>query len=144
VLNVIPISPTTQRIAISNDDKWVFTSDQTKPRLAVIDTGTSKVTHWVDLPGFGYGAFPTPDGKWLVIAVPNKNKVAVVDLQTMHVAHEITVPKAPQEVLVRPDGKIAYVSCDSSNQVAAIRTSDWTVDTLINTGKGADGLAWAQ
>src|ERR1035438_5062752 len=37
-LKIIPISKTTQRISISPDDKWVFTSDQTKPQLAVIDT----------------------------------------------------------------------------------------------------------
>ena len=144
VLSVIPISATTQRIAISMDDKTVFTSDQTKPRLAAIDTASGKVATWLDLPGLGYGTAPTPDGRWLVVAVPDVNKVAVVDLRTMRVAHEIDVPKAPQEVLVRPDGKMAYVSCDSSGQVAAIRTSDWKVDSLIDAGKGADGLAWAR
>ncbi|MCU1275060.1 MAG: hypothetical protein JWO48_2491, partial [Bryobacterales bacterium] len=141
-LKVIPISSQTQRISISVDDKMVFTADQTKPRLAVIQTATDKVESWVDLPGLGYGTAATPDGKWLVVAVLTANKVAVVDLQTLRVAHTIDVPKAPQEVLVRPDGKIAYVSCDSSAKVAAIRTSDWKVDALIDAGKGADGLAW--
>jgi YVTN family beta-propeller protein len=141
-LKVIPISSNTQRISISIDDKMVFTSDQTKPRLAVIHTSTDKVESWVDLPGLGYGTAPTPDGKWLVVAVLTANKVAVIDLHTLRVAHTIDVPKAPQEVLVRPDGKIAYVSCDSSGKVAAIRTSDWVVDALIDVGKGADGLAW--
>ena len=141
-LKVIPISPHTQRISISMDDKRVFTADQSKPRLAVIQTATNKIEGWVDLPGFGYGTAATPDGKWLVVAILSANKVAVVDLQTLRVAHTIDVPKAPQEVLVRPDGKMAYVSCDSSAKVAAIRTSDWTVDALIDAGKGADGLAW--
>ena len=141
-LKVIPVSSTTQRISISVDDKMVFTSDQSKPRLAVIHTATDKVESWVDLPGLGYGTAPTPDGKWLVVAVPTANKVAIVDLQTLRVAHTIDVPKAPQEALVRPDGKMAYVSCDSSAKVAAIRTSDWKVDALIDAGKGADGLAW--
>jgi YVTN family beta-propeller protein len=141
-LKVIPISSVTQRISISVDDKTVFTSDQSKPRLAVIRTATDKVENWVDLPGFGYGTAPTPDGKWLVVAVPTANKVAIVDLQTLRVVHTIDVPKAPQEALVRPDGKMAYVSCDSSAKVAAIRTSDWKVDALIDAGKGADGLAW--
>ena len=50
---VIPISGMTQRISISNDDKLVFTSDQTQPRLAVIDTATNKVKSWVELPGTG-------------------------------------------------------------------------------------------
>src|SRR5580704_13031985 len=79
-LTVIPISGTTQRISISVDDKRIFTSDQTKPRLAVVNTMTDKVENWVDLPGLGYGTAPTPDGKWLVVAVPAANKVAVIDL----------------------------------------------------------------
>jgi len=32
-IKVIPISSNTQRISISKDDRWVFTADQTKPRL---------------------------------------------------------------------------------------------------------------
>lgn len=142
-VTVIPISSNTQRIALSVDDKHAFTSDQTQPRLAVINTSTNKVENWVELPGPGYGTAPTPDGKWLVVAVPKSNKVAAIDLKTMKVVHTVDVPAAPQEVLVRPDGKVAYVSCDASGKVAAIRTSDWKVETLIDAGKGADGLAWA-
>ena len=41
---VIPVSGETQRISISNDDKKVFTADQKKPQLAVIDTSSNKVT----------------------------------------------------------------------------------------------------
>jgi DNA-binding beta-propeller fold protein YncE len=141
-LTVIPISKETQRISVSPDDSMVFTSDQTKPQLAVIDTATNKVKAWVELPGFGYGTASTKDGRWLFVAVPPANKVAVVDLKTLKVAHVIDVPAAPQETLVRPDDKVAYVSCDKSHQVAAISLADWSV-TLIDAGKGTDGLAWA-
>jgi plastocyanin len=58
------------------------------------------------------------------------------------VAHVIDVPAAPQEVLVRPDDQVAYVSCDKTHQVAAVNLSDWSV-SLIDAGKGTDGLAWA-
>lgn len=143
-LAVIPISKETQRISISMDDSEVFTSDQTKPRLAVIDTKTNKIKTWVDLPGLGYGTAPTPNGHWLVVPIPGVNKVAIVDLRINKVAHVIDVPAAPQESLVSPDGKTAYVSCDSSHKVAVIRTSDWTVENTINAGKGVDGLAWAR
>jgi DNA-binding beta-propeller fold protein YncE len=143
VVKVIPISKQTQRISVSPDGSMVFTADQTKPQLAVIDTASNTVKTHVALPGTGYGTASTPDGKYLVVAVPPVNKVAVVDLASMKVVHAIDVPSSPQEVLVQPDGKIAYVSCDHSNQVAAIRTGDWTVEKLIDTGKGADGLAWA-
>ena len=55
---IIPISSEAQRIAISNDDKMVFTSDQTKPQMAVIDTATNKIKTWVPLPAVGYGTWP--------------------------------------------------------------------------------------
>ena len=56
---VIPISRTTQRISISNDDRLVFTADQTKPQLAAIDTSTNKVKTWISLPAVGYGTAST-------------------------------------------------------------------------------------
>jgi YVTN family beta-propeller protein len=142
-ITVVPVAPKVQRIALSVDDKLVFTADQTKPQLAVIDTATNKLKTWIPLPAQGYGAAPTPDGRWLVVALPSGKQVAVVDLSTMKVAHTIDVPPAPQEVLISPDGHTAYVSCDASQKVAAIRTSDWTVEKLINAGRGVDGLAWA-
>ena len=108
-IKVIPISKETQRISVSPDDKWIFTSDQTKPQLAVIDASSGQVTHWVPLPGTGYGTASTVDGRYLLVAVPPVNKVAVVDLQEWQVVHTIDVPRAPQEVLVRPDGKVADV-----------------------------------
>ena len=142
-LTVIPVAPQIQRISLSVDDNLVFTSDITKPQLAVIDTHTNKVKTWVPMPGLGYGSAPTPDGRWLVIALPLVNKVAAIDLRTLKVAHTIDLPTKPQEVLITPDGKTAYVSCDTSAKVAAISTADWKVQSLIDAGKGADGLAWA-
>jgi len=142
-VDVIPVAPIVQRIALSVDDRLAFTSDQTKPQLAVIDTRTRKVSSWIPLPASGYGTAATPDGKWLVIAIPSANQVAVLNLKSMKVEHTIKVPAAPQEVLIRPDGATAYVSCDQSHQVAEIRTSDWAVARLIDAGAGADGLAWA-
>ncbi len=144
VLAVIPVCKNTQRISLSMNDRWVFTSDQTQPRLAVIDTQTNGVSRWIEMPGTGYGSAPTPDGRWLVIALPKINQVAVIDLATMRVAHTLDVPPSPQEVLVRPDGAEAYVSCDTSSQIAVMDTKTWTVKKLIAAGAGADGLAWAK
>jgi YVTN family beta-propeller protein len=142
---VIPVSGNTQRISISSDDRMVFTADQTKPQLAVIDTGTNKVKAWVTLPSEGYGTAATRDGRWLLVAMP-QGQVAVVDLGTLKVARTIDVPGSPQEIVVRPDGLVAYVSCMrgvQAGQIAVIDLAKWTVQSLINAGVGADGLAWA-
>jgi DNA-binding beta-propeller fold protein YncE len=141
---VIPVSATVQRIALSADDKMVFTSDQTKPQLAVIDTATNKVKGWVPLAGTGYGTASTKDGRWLLVAIPSAKQVAVVDLSTLKVVRSIDVPSTPQEILVRPDNKVAYVSCNTSGKVAAIDLAQWKVQSVIDAGKGADGLGWAR
>src|SRR5260370_32464066 len=49
VLSVIPVSQTVQSIATSVDDPWVFTVDQTNPRLSVIDTQTATAKNWAPL-----------------------------------------------------------------------------------------------
>jgi DNA-binding beta-propeller fold protein YncE len=144
LLKVIPISKSTQRIAISKDDRWVFTADQIKPQIVVIDTSSNEVAKRIDLPTAAYGTDTTPDGHWLIMALPGSNEVGVLDIKTMAVVRTIKVPGVPQEVLVRPDGEVAYVSCDASKQVAVIDLKEWKVRALINTGKGTDGLAWAQ
>jgi YVTN family beta-propeller protein len=143
-LAVIPVSGNTQRIAISNDDKWVLTSDQTQPRLAMIDTATNSVAHWVKLDGLGYGGAPSRDGRWFLLAIPEANKVDVIDLKNMTLAQSVDVGKSPQEVFVRPDGKAAYVSCAGSNEVSEIDLATWKVSRSIATGKGTDGLGWAR
>ena len=143
-LEIIPISERIQRISLSVDDKMVFVGDQTKPDLVVIDTTTNKVQTRVALPAPAYGTASTRDGRWLLVALPTANKVAVVDLNAMKLARTIAVPATPQFVLVRPDNQVAYVSCDVSHKIAVINLAEWKVDQLIDAGKGADGLAWAE
>ncbi len=140
-LTIIPISKNTQRISIAPDDSMVFTADQTKPQLAVIDTKTNSIKQWIPLDAPGYGTAPTSDGKYLVVAIPSAHQVAIVDLASLKVIHTIPVPASPQAVAIRPDNKMAYVSCDSASQVAAVNLSDWSV-SLINAGKGTDGITW--
>lgn len=143
VLTIIPVGGRAQRIALSVDDQWAFTADQTQPRLAVISTRTNGISQWIEMPGIGYGTAATPDGRWLIVALPKINKVGVIDLQSMKVVRTMDVPATPQEVLIRPDGAEAYVSCDASGKVAVIDLKNWTV-RLIEAGPGADGLAWAK
>ncbi len=121
----------------------MFTADQTKPQMAVIDTKTEQVARWIPIEAEGYGGAVSPDGRWFLVALPDVNKVAVIDIKTMQVARNIPVGAYPQEVVVRPDGKAAYVSCMHSNQVAEIDLGSWKVTRMIATGKATDGLAWA-
>lgn len=141
-IKVIHVAEVVQRISMSQDGAWVFTSDQKRPRLAVIDTTANDVSSWIDLPAVGYGTAATLDGKWLLVTLQSANKVAVIDLSEMKVARTVSVPTAPVQILVRPG--VAYVSCTGDGKVAVLNLETWKVDKLIETGPGADGLAWAE
>ncbi len=140
---VISVAPSIQRISLSADDRYVFTADQSRPRLAVIDTATNRLSRWIDLPAIGFGTATTPDGKWLVAALSGKNQIAVVELSTWKTVKTIAVPPAPQEIVIRPDGAEVFVSCDASRKVVVIDPATWTVKREIEAGPVADGLAWA-
>ncbi len=144
LLAIIPVSKKTQRIAISTDDKRVFTTDQTEPRVAVIDTGTRRVDSWIPLPAIGYTLTTTRDGRWLLVGIQSTSQVAVIDLELNKVVRTIDLPQSPHEILLSPDGATAYVSCTAKEQIVAIRSSDWTVTKLIKAGTRVDGLAWAE
>jgi YVTN family beta-propeller protein len=141
-LAVIPVAETVQRISLSVDDRWVFTSDQKQPRLAVIDTSTQKVANWIALPSTGYGTAPTPDGKWLLVSLPGAGQVAIVDLSAMKVDRTIAVGARPVEILVRTDEPVAYVSCSDDGKVAVLDLKQWKVAKMLDIAPGADGLGW--
>ena len=135
-----------QRIAVSPDDQTVFTCDWTKSQLVAISTSTNTVMGRAQLAAPCYGEAITADGKWALVPVI-ANQVAVVDLRQMKVARTVEMPSAPQQVLIRLDGAEAYVSCHGAQgdkeKVAFVRTSDWTVDHIVDTGYWPDGLAWS-
>jgi len=143
LLRVIEVSGSVQRISISPDDSMVFTADQTSPRLAVIDTATNTVKHWIPLPAVAYGTASTQDGRWLLVSLPHSYGVAVVDLKTLQLVRTISVPKGPHTVLMSPDHQTAYIACMGAGNVAAVNLSDWSVKGIIKVGKDADGMGWA-
>lgn len=143
LLTIIPVGTEIQRITVSMDDAMVFTSDQKKPELVVIDTATREPRERIPLPGFGYGSAATHDGHWLLVALPSDNKVAVVDLKQMKVVRTIDVAAAPQVVLLQPDGSRAFVSCMSAAEVDEVDLANWSVIRKITTAQGPDGMAWA-
>ena len=91
LLTIIPVGAEIQRISVSRDDSMVFTSDQKKPELVVIDAASRKVKARITMPGIGYGSAPSSDGHWLFVTLPDVNKVAMIDLKSMTVAHTVNV-----------------------------------------------------
>lgn len=142
LVTVIPVAPHLQRISISRDDKTVFVSDTTTPRLAAIDTATNKVRTWIDLPSPGFGSKATADGKYLLICMPDASKVGLIDLATTKLVKTIDVAGKPQEILFNADGSRAWASSFGVPQVAEIDTKTWTLTRELPGTDRNDGLAW--
>ncbi len=142
-LAVIPVAKHLQRISISRDDKTVFVSDTTTPRLAAIDTATNTVRQWIDLPSPGFGSAPTADGKTLLICMPDAGKLGVIDLASMKLVKTIEVAGKPQEILYSPDGSRAWASSFGEPKVAEIDTKTWTLTRELPGTDRNDGMAYA-
>jgi DNA-binding beta-propeller fold protein YncE len=133
-----------QRVAVSNDSKYVFSCDWDNSELVAIDTSTNVVTHRVKLSTPCYGEEPTPDGKEVLLPVEYGKKLVAVDLKSWTVTHSLDMPAKPQEVLIRPDGKMAYVTCDDDKKVVYVDLTNWTVARTVDTGYWPDGMGWAR
>jgi DNA-binding beta-propeller fold protein YncE len=116
---IIHISPETQYISLFVEQRRDFTSEQTKPQLAVIDTGTNKIQKWILLWSVAYGTASTLEGQDCTVTLPVLGRVAVIDLASMKVIRMVRIPKFPQEILICPEGAVAYISSHESRRIAA-------------------------
>ena len=142
LVTTIPVAREVQRISISRDGHTVYTHDQQKPRIAVIDTATNTISKWWEVPAVVYSSTPTPDGKFLISNAPS-GKLFVLDTASGKVAHSYDIPAALGEVLVWPDGSRAYVSCPAAGTIEILNLRTWQLEESIKLSKGVDGLAYA-
>ncbi|MGI4758134.1 MAG: beta-propeller fold lactonase family protein [Janthinobacterium lividum] len=142
LVTTIPVAKHLQRISISRDDKTVFTSDTSTPRVAAIDTATNTLRTWIDLPSPGFGSKPTADGKYLLICMPDASKLGLIDMATLKLIKTIDVAGKPQEILFSPDGSRAWASSFGVPQIAEIDTATWTLTRELPGTDRNDGMAY--
>jgi DNA-binding beta-propeller fold protein YncE len=142
LLATIPVAGEVQRISISPDGHTVYTHDQKKPRIALIDTSKNAIAKWWDVPAEVYSSAPTPDGHWLVANAPS-GKLFVIDTSSGQVAHSYEIPASSGETIVSPDGALAYISCPQAGTIEILNLKTWQLEQPIHLTKGVDGLAFA-
>ncbi len=141
LITVIPVSKTVQRISISTDRRHVFTQDQSTPRIAVIDTSTNKLDHWIDLPDKVYSSTSTPDGKLLLANAPS-GKLFVIDLSTEKVIGDYPIPAAIGEIAVDATGDHAYVTCPQKGTIEVLDIRTGKMESPLVLTPGVDGIEW--
>ena len=98
--------------------------------VAVLDTGTNRVTKTIPLPAGPHGMVITPDGRLVYVSSDGASTVSVINTSTDAVTASINVGKTPHGLALTPDAKTVLVAGFGTNQLSFI-------DVATNTVSGA-------
>lgn len=131
-------------IDLSPDGRQIWVAHRGDGRLSIIDTATNQVKETLKV-----GAAPirvkfTPDGKRVLVSDSQGGDVVVFDASTRKELKRIQIGGVPAGILMHPDGHRAFVASTQANKVSVINLEDFTVIGTIESGRGPDGMAWAQ
>jgi YVTN family beta-propeller protein len=141
----VAVGKTPEGIGISPDGREVWAANRAEGTVSIIDTATDKVKETIAK----FSVLPfrvafTPDGKHALIPDPEGGELIVFDAATRKVAGRVKIEGAPLGVVATADSRRAYVTLGAKNAVAAVDLEKLTVLGTVETGKGPDGVAWAQ
>lgn len=142
LLKVIPVSSRVQRVSISRDGHRVYTSDQTQPRVVVINANTASVERSIKTSMLPFAAEESPDGRMLLVIEGEHldGKLEAIDPASGRVLHEVKLPGRPSSMLVH-DGKL-YLTLLYAGKVMAIDMRTWQAEEIVGGVEGVDGIAW--
>ena len=143
VIAVIPLTRRVQRMSLSNDGRWAFTSDWDQARFAVIDTKTNALSRWVETSGSPYVTQAAPDGKSLLVSETKDGKglLEVVDLTSWKIMRSYPLPAAQNGGFL-VHGDLAYLSEPLGGNIEVLNLKTWELEKPIVMAVGVDGLGW--
>lgn len=88
----------------------------------------------------------TLDGQRVLISGPGSSKanLVILDVTTHKELKTFDLGGFSAGILMVPDGSKAYVAATAKDKVVALDLKKLEIAGEIATGKGPDGLAWAQ
>jgi YVTN family beta-propeller protein len=139
------VGKTPEGIGISPDGREVWAANRADGTVSVIDTATNKVVETIakfsQLP---FRVAFTPDGKRVLIPDPVGGELIIFDAATRKETKRIKIEGGTVGVTVAADSRRAYVCLQETGSVAAVDLEKMEVVGKVETGKGPDGIAWAQ
>jgi YVTN family beta-propeller protein len=116
--------------------------------VTIIDVATKKATQTFPIPVRGNRLKFTPDGERVLVSGgpsgPSGANLVILDVVTHKEVIRFDFGGGSAGIQITPDGSRAYVAVSGKNKVAVVDLKTLEIDGYIATGKGPDGLAWAQ
>ena len=129
---------------LSPDGREVWAANSHDGTVSVIDVTRKLVAETLKVPARSANRLKfTLDGKLVFISDLGSGDLVVVDAATRKELKRIQVGGGSAGILMHPDGTRAYVAVGSSNGVEIIDLKTLEVTGHIDSGRGPDGLGWA-
>ena len=129
---------------LSPDGKEVWAANSHDGTVSIIDVAKKTVVETLKVPTRSANRLKfTLDGKLVLISDLGSGDLVVVDVASRKEVKRIQLGGGAAGILMHPDGSRAYVAVGSSNGVAVIDLKTLEVSGHIDTGRGPDGLGWA-
>jgi YVTN family beta-propeller protein len=147
----VPSGHGSEGFDVTPDGKQIWSANAQDGTVTIIDVAAKKAVQTFPIPVKGANRLKfTPNGKRVLIsglgggpnaAGPN---VVVFDAASGKELKELNLGGGSAGILMVPDGSRAYVAVSAKDKVAVVNLQTLEVTGEIPTGKGPDGLAWAQ
>jgi len=144
VVTTIPVGKGPEALDVSPDGKELWTAHSRDGGVSIIDVAAKKVIATLPLGTKRSNRLKfTPDGKHVLITDLNAGELLILDPATRKEVKRINVGKTPEGILMSKDGGRAYVCVAGDDRIAIVDLKTLQVTGHITTGKGPDGMAWA-
>jgi YVTN family beta-propeller protein len=135
---------------VSPDGKQLWAANAQDSTVTVIDVASKKAMSTFPISVRGNRLKFTPDGKRVLVSgasgspgSPGAN-FAVLDVASHKEIKQLNMGGGSAGILVVPDGSRAYVAVAAKDKVVAVDLKTLDAAGEVATGRGPDGLAWAQ
>ena len=129
---------------LSPDGKEIWTAQSRDGGLSIIDVAAKKVVGNMSLGTKRSNRLKfTPDGKRVLVSDLDAGELVVIDVSSRHETQRLPLGKSLEGILMAKDGLKAYVAVTGENKIDVLDLKTLKVASQIETGKGPDGMAWA-
>lgn len=144
----VPAGRGSEGFDVSPDGKQIWVANAQDGTVTIIEIATKKALQTFPIPVRGNRLKITPDGKQVLVSGSpsgqSKANVVILDFATHKEVKTFDLGGGSAGILVVPDGSRAYVAVSARDEVVAVDLKKLEMAGKIATGKGPDGLAWAQ
>jgi YVTN family beta-propeller protein len=144
-VTVIPVGKGPEGIAISPDERELWTAHSREGGVSIIDVRQEKLVQTIPVSAKRSNRLQfTPDGKRVLISDAYGGEVIVLETASRKEITRVRTGGQPEGVLITPDGARAFVGLGNGNAVAVIDLASSVMTGKIETGPETDGLGWSQ